>query len=528
MTNPIPTPLRRARLARLSAVPAVLAASAAAWTGCGGGGSEDADPARVAPQGSVVYISAAVRPEGDDKEAVDEISRKVFRVAEPGKRIQQELDQSFKDDPETRNVTYADDIEPWLGRRAGVAVTRLAGNQPQAALIIAAKDPGAASEAIERAAESQRPKPAERSYKDVDYRFDSQDSTAVGVVGDYFVAGSEPAFRSVIDASKAKGLSEKADFKDVSGEAEDKLGFGYVDVRALATALSASGQLPPGQGQTLQSLVGAGTRPVTFSLDAQPDRVTLESVARGVRRTPATAQPETPLVPALPGDSWLALGTPKVGDQLRQMTAQLGAGGLGEGVVSTLKQQLRVQAGLDFDRDLVPALGDVAFFARGTGQLTFGAGAVVQTPDPAAARRLVARLRPLLAREAGGGARVSSASVPGAQGFKITLGGVPGAINVVSGRDRLVIAYGEATTRAAFSSATRLGNSPAFREATDSLDGSQPGLFVAFSQLAQLLSSLGGGDAQRVSSYLRALETLAAGSELEGDTQTGRFVLTLK
>ena len=152
-----PTPVRRLLPALLVLV---LAAAGLVVAGCGssGGGSENADPAKVAPKNSLVYLSAQVRPEGDQKDAVDSIAKKVLGVDDPGKRIQTLLDQSIKESDS--KLTYEDDIEPWLGRRAAIVVTSFGSgtSDTQTAAIIASKDNGKAQDAIDKLADEQNPK----------------------------------------------------------------------------------------------------------------------------------------------------------------------------------------------------------------------------------------------------------------------------------------------------------------------------------------------------------------------------------
>lgn len=496
--------------------------------GCGGGDA-DADPARVAPAATLMYFGGVLRPEGDQKEAVDEISRKVLGISSPGKRIQQELDQSLKDDAQTRGITYADDIEPWLGKRFGAAITRLgSANDSQVALIFAAKDSGKAQDVLARIADRDPAKRVKRSYKGVEYRASAGEPFAAGIVGDYAVLGNEPALRAVIDASKGKGLADKEDFKPVAAEGADKLGFGYVDLRSTIAGLSASGQIPPGQDATLRSLAGNVSKPVTMLLDAKPDRVAVDVVSRGLPANRRVRQ-QVRLVQELPGDSWLAFGIPQLGRSLRQLTAQIGGGGVGGGILGVIKQQIRAQTGLDVDRDVIAALGDVAFFARGSNFLTAGGGAVIDSPDPAAARRLVSKLRPLVAREGrSSGLRTAAVSVGEATGFRVSSPQIPGAVNVVVRGRRIVAAYGEAATLAAFSPATRLGDSAGYRAAAASLGGVRPGFFVSFPPVAQLIGISSSPQVQQVRARLNALKTLAVGGKVEGDKQTGRFVVTLK
>jgi hypothetical protein len=512
LTASPPVPIRR--LAWLAAVALSLIA-----TGCGAGGDANADPAKVAPQGSLFYGVATIRPEGDQKDAVDSIARKVFRTANPGERIQRELDQAFKEDPETRDTTYAEDIEPWVGRRAAVVLTQVGpGNQTQGAAIIASKDNGKASQSVVQGARDE--KAAKRTYKAVTYYYDASDTTAVGVIGDYVVIANEPALKAVVDASKTKGLADKPDFENAASGAQGQLGFGYFDLNALVGRLNASGQIPPAQAQAVRSLLKAGSKPVTMALDADTGRMSLEVVARGVQQQ-AAAQPPTELVAAIPGDSWLAFGA-RLRQSVEQVTSQLG------GSLEAVGAHLRAQTGLDLQRDVLAALGDMAVFVRGAGILTLGGGVVIKSSDPAAARRLVAKLGSLIEREGQGGARSTPTTIDGARGIRVTSAQMPGAINAVVKGDTLVIAYGDQAAKEAFTPVSRLSDSPDYKAARESLGGAEPTLFVAFGPIAELVGLQSDAQAQQAKTYLSGLKTLAMGSRQQGDTQTARFVLSVR
>lgn len=516
---------RTAPLHRLVAL--VLALSALVVAGCGGGGGggdESADPADVAPRNTLVWITAEIRPEGDRKAAVDAVAKKVLGVSDPGQRIQQLIDKSIRDSGS--KMTFEDDIEPWLGRRAGVAVTSLGsgGTDTQAALIVAAKDTDKARDTIGQLADEERPKAAKREYQGVEYRLDADDQSVGGVVGDYAVFGSEAGFKAVVDASKGEGLADNRQYSEEAKRGAGKLGFAFVDTRALVNALGASGRIPGG-GQSLQSLLGAAGRPATATLDATASNVTVETTA-GATQQARSARPNS-LVPDLPGDAWLAVGLPNLGQTIRQTLQQISSG-VGAGLVETAQQQIRAATGLDLNRDVLASLGELAVFAQGSSVLTAGGGVVIQTPDPAAARRLLSRLGPLIQRQAQGAVRVGTANVAGATGLRLQIERVPGAINVVLRDNRMVIAYTDAATRQALSPARKLSDSPEFQRATQSLGGGQPALYLAFAPLAQVVAAASPDKAQQIRQYLGAFSTLAAGTRVQGDQQIGRLVVDLK
>jgi hypothetical protein len=525
---PIPTEL----LSRARRRPALLAAGATALAlaaaGCGGGGAsgdEDADPASIAPRATAVYLTGFVRPQGEDREAVETIVRKVTGRSDAGAELERLVNRAFAGSD--TKLTYEEDIEPWLGRRAAVAVSRFTANSG-GAFIVASKDNDKARDTVEKIARGERGA-RDRTYKGVEYKVDTDatksETPAMGVVGDFVVAGTETEFRAVVDASKGQSLEDNAQYSRVAGDADEKLGFGFVDVRGVLNAASAA--RPDIPSSVLQQVFGTQSlQPVTMELEAQPSRVTLEARAQVVRGAPRTGVGN--LVSTLPGDSWLAFGAGDVGRALSQAIRQAASGGVGEGLVKTLRSQLRQRTGLDLDRDILAALGDVGFFVRGSSLLQLGGGVVISTPDPSAARRLVAGIGRIVRQQGAGSVRVSDTTVGGGSGIAISGVGPTGAINLVVRGRKLVAAYGEAATREALSPSRQLGNSPAYQQASSSLGGARPALFADFGPIAALAGALGGADGREAQRYLRAFTTAAVGARTEGNRQVARIVVNLK
>jgi Protein of unknown function (DUF3352) len=503
-----------------------LVATGLLIAGCGSSssGNGGADPAKIAPKNSLVYLSAQVRPDGSNKEAVDSIAKKVLGVDDPGKRIQTLLDQSIKDEDPKSKINYEDDIAPWLGERAAVTVTSLgsSGNDAQAAGIFASKDNDKAKDFINQLGEEATPKAQSKSYEGTDYKV--SEKTAVGLVDDYVVVGTEPGFKAVVDASKGDGLTDNSQFTDAAKGNEDKLGFGWVDTKSLLDALGASGQLPGGSS-SLQGVIGAAGQPVSLSLAATASKITLEAVAAATG-SPLAKQSE--LLPDLPGDSWLAFGIPGLGQAIKKSLDQLG-GGVGAGIVQTASSQVKAATGLDLEKDILPTFGELAGFVRGEGILTVGGGVVIKPQDPAAARRVLAKAPALIRRlGASNGVKVGAASIGGATGVRVTFPDVPGSIDAVLKGDRLVIAYTDAATREALAPKSTLGDSQDYQSATASLDGAVPALFMSFPPVAALAAAASPESASQIKQYLGAFSTLAAGTTASGNKQTGRFVLNLK
>jgi hypothetical protein len=190
---------------------------------------------------------------------------------------------------------------------------------------------------------------------------------------------------------------------------------------------------------------------------------------------------------------------------------------------------VRRRSGLLLHRGALSGLQDVALFARGSSRLTAGAGIVAATSDPAGARRLVAGLRRLVQHEAvGAGVRTSAASIAGAHGFRVLTPRLPGPIDVVASGDRVVAAYGDATTRDALGTGNPLAAAPQYRAAQASLDGAPPAMLLDFAPVAALAAGGNGPAAQRASAYLSALRTLALGWRGRDDRRIGRMVVRLR
>lgn len=515
------TPPLSRRLAR-AAVAGAAAALAATAGGCGARGDENADPARIAPPHSLVYLVATVRPEGEQAQAVERIGRTVFRVSNPGSSLQQLVDRTLLRNRATRNVSYADDVEPWLGRRAAVVVVPAPGARRAMAAIFAAGNTDAAEGLVDRVAREATPRWPRRVYRGVPYRFAPRDASAQGVVGNYLVAGDEAAFRAVVDAFRTGGaLAGEPRYRAVAGDARGRLAFGYLDPSRAGG--SPGGGLP---AALLDWLAATRPGPVTLSVSAAPDRVTVDAAVPGGGLAARSAG-VGPLMARLPDDAWLAFELRGVGRSLRLALRRLGPPGLA--ARRAIDRAARARTGLDLERDVLPALVDLAFFARGSTASTAGAAAVVATPDPAAARRLVSSLRLAVRHgEAGRDRRTAAVSIAGARGFTVTGPQLPGSLYVVAGGDRVVVARGRAAARASLRPGAGLTHTPQYRAAQASLGGAPPTMLLAFAPVAALVGTSTSPAAQRASAYLTALRALALSWNAAGARRTGRLVVTLR
>ncbi len=517
--------MKTARSLVLALLCALIAAIAAGCGSSSSGSGGDNDPAALVPATAPVYAEATLRPDGKVGADLDAALKKILRTADPGALIQKAIDDSGKSD----GTTYKKDIEPWLGERAGVAVTAIHGNDADYVVVVNSTDDGKAKQALK----DTKGDIVDRSYNGVDYRFDRKDNTAAGVFGHSVVVGTEPGFKSAVDASKGESLSESNGLRAVRSKvAEERVGLLYLDVDGVLRAVSQSAGSQPEVGALLQSLSSAVPKTVGAALQAQPDAIKVDAVSLGTPKSASSGASGADMVASLPSDSWLALGFGKSGQALEGVLDGIGkAGGISGVGVNALLSQFQQQTGLDLRKDVLSWMGDAGIFVTGKGLPDLGGGLVVKTSDPAKTKRVIAVLRRLAAQQGGGS--VKSLSAQGVDdGFTLQPTDGP-RIDVALAGDRFVVAVGAAgTLKEAISSSQPLSSAPAFTDAAGRLgDGLRPSFYLDFQQVVSLIESSVGNDAgyQKAKPYLETFGAVVAGAKDEGDGVTrARFVVTLK
>jgi hypothetical protein len=514
--------------ARSLALALLCALTSAIAVGCGssssGSGGAD-DPASLVPATAPVYAEATLQPNGKVGADLDAALKKILRTDDPGAKIQKALDDSGRTD----GVNYKDDIEPWLGDRAGIAVTAIHGSNADFVAVINSKDDGKASEALAKT----KGDIVKRSYKGVDYRFDRKDSTAAGVFDHSVVVGTEPGFKSAVDASKGDSLADSNGLRGVRSKvAQERIGLLYLDVDGLLRAVSASAGSQPEVGAVLQSLSAAVPKTIGAALQAQPDALKIDGVSLGTPKTGASGASGADMVAGLPGDSWLALGFGKSGQTLEGVLDAIGKSGGITGVgVNALLGQFQQQTGLDLRRDVLSWMGDAGVFVGGSGSADLRGGLVIKTSDAAKTKRVIAVLRRLAAQQ--GGASVSALRFQGVdEGFTVRPDSGP-RVDVGLAGDKFIVSVGDFRAfKEAISPSPALGTAPAFTDAAGKLgDGLRPSFYLDFQQVVSLISGFVGNEAtfQKAKPYLDTFGAIVAGAKDEGDGVTrARFVVTLK
>ena len=503
-----------------------------AVAGCGGGSASGGEePASAVPANAVAYIEATVRPEGDQREDALAAAAKLLDTEKPQWKIDGFVAKAFaKASEDGVTYDYDKDVKPWLGQKVGLWISPASGGEEddfRGAVIMATTDADAAKESVEET------KGNDKSYEGVDYVVDGE-GFASGIVDDFAVFGSEAEFKRTVEAAKGDGLDADAKYRKATSVLDDeRLGTFYVDMKAI---LDEAVRRDPEVGQQLEQarqlfpLDQVG--PITGQFLADGERLAVDVSAQVPEDTlpgglgALTGGGSTPLLGELPGDSWLALGSPEFGASMKTIYGQA-AGALGG---AALRQQLRSELGIDLDEDVFSWIGDVAFFVRGTTKRSADGGVVIEVTDSDKAKAAFGKLVGLAQSRANVPAKPTR--IEGADtAFEASMPGSPRPIVAARSDDRVVIAFGREAAAAAFGSGDRLSDSELYGEAKSVLgDEVEPGLLLSMPAVLELARSSGETDEdfKEAEPYLDAFSVIAGGSGREGDRAHSRFAGGLK
>jgi Protein of unknown function (DUF3352) len=503
-----------------------LGAAFAAGCGSSSAGGGDDDPAAVVPASAPLYAEATVRPEGKVRSDAEAALRKILKADDPGAKITAALEDASKQEGD---LSFKDDIEPWLGDKIGVAVTALrSSDDADYVLVIASKDDGKADDALGKEKGT-----VKRSYKDVDYRYRAKDKTAAAVVDHRVVIGTENGLKSAIDASKGDSLAESNGLRDVRAKvAQDRIGLFYLDFQGVFRTIGQIAAGDPTLGALLQSAGGAVPRTIGAALQAQADQLRVDAVSIGTPKSATTGGSGADVLATLPADSWAGLGVANLGQTLDRVVETIAnAGGLtGVGVKSVLSQ-FQQQTGLDLRKDVLSWMGDAGVFVEGTTPSDLRGALVIKSSDPAKSKRTIAAVERIARRS--GGTQVHSLSGSGIdEGFTVKDTSGP-AVHVAQAGDKVVIAIGpKSVIGEAAAPGQKLESAPAFTDAAGKLgNGLRPSFYLDFQKVVGLIEGFAGSDVdfQKAKPYLDTFGAIVAGGKDEGDGVTrSRFVVTLR
>ena len=500
----------------------LAAVSIAALVAVGCGNDEAASSASsLAPASSLIYGEVNLKPEGDQKKAVDTIVSKFPGEGSAGDRLKALVDAALRDSD--TGISYEDDVEPWLGDEAAFFV--FGKQMDQNALLLAADDEDKAQEALEKSAEG---KVTKKTYRDVEYVMDEAEETNTGAVFDGFVVlGTEGGVKAAIDTSK--GDSPLADSDDYTGAidevSDDRLGLVYINSpQLLKDNTNAAAGVPENFKRVFE-------QPTVITVDADRDGVVFEgSLPEATADTLPFLGQGSELIEDLPADSWLALAQPDFDKTLDFFIESIAGFAGGRDVV---EQQFKAATGLDLQRDVLDWMGDFAVFVRGSGESNVNGALIIETSDEAASGRVIERLRKLAETQADNpGDRVVPLSAPGGgEGFTLVSPSIPRPLHLFQRGGRVVLAFGDEAAAEGVEASQPLSESADYTQAVESLGDYDVSFYVAVPpilDLAESTSAASDADWQKAKPYLEPLDALVGGTSGDGDGLKSAFKLIVK
>jgi hypothetical protein len=494
-------------------------AAALAFAGAGCGGSSPpppADPATVAPADSILYADATVRPEGEIKTSLETALSKLLGAKDVGRYITAQIDHTLAKD----DLTYAADVEPWLGERGAVFYQSF-GQQPKAAVILQATDTGAATDTLEKVAAANHETPKATDYQGVEVHVAGDDTYAA--IGSLVVAGPKSGVEAAVDASKGQSLADSGGFKSSLASAPaDRVFTAWADPKGAFADAVKSDKVDSEQVARFRKEFGAYVKgPAAAWGDVTDDYLAVELSLSGPSNASAA---DSSLISDFPDDSWFAFGAHQFGQGFEQGLKQIEATSPADLGGSTVLERLREALGVDVG-NVGKWLGDVSGFLGGSSIVGLGGALVATTRDPEASAKSLAQLQRLFERD------IDVTTKPlgsGRTGFTVTPQGAPGEF-VFEQRDGKVVAgFGQDSVDAVLDPRKTLADSPSFKTAEDALAGLTPSFYLDFGPISTLLNIPGvstNPNLELAKPYLDRLDYIVVGSGVKDDRVLARIVL---
>jgi hypothetical protein len=496
-------------------------------------GAVSDEAVELVPEDAAIYFNAFLNPSRNQKRAIRDLLKKFEKAPTPDEATA-EFAELINRGLEDVGLTFQEDIDPWLGRQVSFFATDFTEGSPTAAALIATEDIEATQRMISKLDESSDMEPEEKTYEGVTYDFYAGDSGgdpfASGFVEDFWVVGSESGFQEVVDASEGDSLADSERFEEASDAlSDDHLALFYLDPQKVLDAAAAAGDVTPDEIEALESIPGVKlSEPTVGIVYARADGVVVEVASR----TTGEGSPlienigESGLLPELPGNAWLALGTSEVGDVALEFLNVVED--QNPGTVDAFDSQLASGTGLSLEEDILSWMGDAGLFVEGTGIIALQGAIVIESTEPQRSEATIETLGDLAATQ---GAPVAPVEIEGLGGFAITNAPeLPQPVNIVAGGDRVVIGYGDEATSEAIRADNPLAESEAFQAAGEALgDDFNTSFYLEMPAVVTLLEGFIPVDdptyREDVKPWIDPLTHIVAGSKLDGETLVQKVVI---
>ena len=383
--------------------------SFAAYTMLSGGGPQ---PDEAIPDSAIAYMRVDLDPSADQKinavrllRDVPEFEEATGITSDTADLRKRFFEESLADSEGCGDIDYEDDIEPWIGDRAGVAAMPGAeGEEPQPLLVLQTTDQDAAQTGLEALIDCGGADEAT-----------GEETPGIAFVGDYALVAAEDKVDGYASDAEDSPLSDDADFSaDMDAlDGEGLMSF-WADMDAVATLAE---QDSPEMGDVLDAAGIDELGSISGAVRAQSDA--LELVVAGdadfLNLGGSSTEPASDVL-TLPDTTMLAFGFTGGGESIDKLwdkalaLEESGEAGVPPGSMEDFSAQLQAQTGFTMPDDLSVLLGEqftLAVDGEGFDFLTdegtpdfsnVNVGAKLRT-DADAASDLVGTVQDLLAQQ---------------------------------------------------------------------------------------------------------------------------------
>jgi hypothetical protein len=509
---------------------AVVAALAAALVvaGCGGGSDGGGgEPAGVMPKQAPVYLEANLRPDGQTSESVNELAQTVLGIDNVGDFIAEELEALAVDSDE--RLDFEKEIEPWVGERAGLYLAGYDGDDFHGGgVALETTDAGEAEDFVETQVEKGEGAEA-GEFEGNKYYVEPDDEAVIGMVGDYLAFGETKGdFEAMVEAFEGEGLNEAPKFKDAMEAASDEgIAHVYVDIGGLIEETKSV--LPP-EAEAFFNLIQIEPQKATAVATVIPRSGQIEiDMTSNLGKALSGTGDASAALEALPATAVLGFGAAEFGQSFGEGLEAFSENGVpGELEPGELGAAFE-SMGIDLET-LGQSFGDLAGFVEGASESSLGGALVVETKDASEAQDMVANIGLLLRATETPGVTAIKGNVTGFSVRVPDLG--PKPLIVGAAGEKIVIAYGpKAAARALRSQAKTLGTTPGFEAAKSGLGSTPISVYVAGGPMLKLVEALlspeEAADIADAKPYLRKIDYLGLGSEVDGTRTTAKLIVGL-
>jgi hypothetical protein len=509
----------------------VLAAFVAALlvVGCGGGsGGGGGEPAGVVPKKAPVYLEADLNPDGKTSEALNEVAATVLGIDNVGEFVAEELEAAALGEGE--KLDFEEDIEPWLGEKAGLYLAGYDGdNFHGVGMALETTDSGEAEEFLEERVEKGDEGAEQGEFEGHEYWESADDEQVLGMVGDYLVFGeSKSDFEEMVEAFEGEGLNESPKFKEAMDSTPDEgIGNVYVDIGGL---IEETKSVVPPEAEAFFDLIQIEPQKATAVATVIPRSEQLEiDVSSNLGKSVPAVGDATTALEALPASAVLGFASAEFGKSFSEGLEGFSENGVpGQLEPGELSAAFKAM-GIDV-KTLGQSFGDLSGFVEGSREADLGGALVVEAKDATEAKNMIANIGLLLRATKTPGVTAINGEVSGFSVRVPDLG--PKPLVVGSASEKIVIAYGpQAAAQALRGEADTLGTTPGFEAAKNSLGSTPMSAFVDGGPMLALVESLLSPEElakiEAAKPYLEKIDYLGIGSEAEGATQTTKIIIGL-